>query len=639
MGIRRIGVVLALAAAALQPACPAPAAAGGAEVDVYVRQPLACHPADEITVRISMYNRTDANQTFRGEPTDANGRLVLGGDWDLVVEEIKHRKVVGTTSLRPERRPAGEAWQLKARGYRDWRAKLPARRLLDRAGIVRFRVSCGGHTATGRPLRIAEDLAAPEWVKLTYTPDKRQYALGEPIEVHFVMKNDGAEDFHFEEGGDYRGATRHLRYAFTAESADGKKAADPRPRQACFGGMGMSDPCLAPGKTYEKSLPLLAYLAFPAPGRYIVRCYQALGFGTPDKPAEPYDHFRRVYGGRFEIELRTPDAAEIKRVLDSLLAEGDEHQRRYKLSLLHQPCYLGPLCERLAAEADASCIEALACGIGAVQTVESTRRLIGFAGDKRPAVRLAALGRLKQRMPGPKDRTKAKLPGCQWIGSLCSDANASWSETLRAPLREALQASVKAASVEEAAAAADCTGLLCETDMAGLLAEAADRAAPRLPVSKAARSAVHRIGIAAQRLAQLGARPCKADKASSPGRLAVWAHMVRPERADRPAEWQDLLVHMLNLPSPVTRLAAIVNPPAAFDRFDDVPWKELLLSGDFSIRFHAIQVARRKFRPGLRAIAAEGLQKTDDKRARHDFQELIKEIDARARKAKHGSGA
>ena len=108
-----------------------------------------------------------------------------------------------------------------------WDVRLPD--LLDQPGNYSFRARLGKCEAPGPLFRVVEDLATPDWIRLTYAPEKTRYGLGEPIRVRFTLRNEGTAGFPYSDGGDYRGVNRHLRFHFTAESAAGERATDPRP--------------------------------------------------------------------------------------------------------------------------------------------------------------------------------------------------------------------------------------------------------------------------------------------------------------------------------------------------------------------------------------------------------------------------
>ena len=615
------------------------AAAGGGQpprsVDVYVSHPLACLLDGEIKLRLSVYNRADARQTFRGVPVGAEGRLVLTGDWDLTIEQVREGKVVAARSLRPDARAEAETTELKPRGSKDWTWKARVGQIADRVGLYRFRVVLGGHRREGRLFRVQRTRERPDWIAVTYTPDKHSHFIGEPIAVHFVLRNTGSDELHFDEGGDYRGASRHLRWRFTAESADGHKAVDPKPDQPCFGGMGMSDPRLEPGETYEKDLPLLAYLKFPAPGTYTVKGYQGLGLDVPPEKPAPVS-WRHSYGNSFQIALRLPTREQALAHLRSLL-ELERYERQRRFATLYHPCYLAPLGELLDAKLAAESNEALVTGVASVMTVAGTKRLIALAEDPRREVRVAALRAASWRLPDPRDTGKARPDGPFRFYSTAArrrDVEAAWDEALRPGLRALLGKGLKSEALDEVSASAYCLGALGDTDAVSLLAEAADRVAPTPAVSKERQQCAAQIASAACVLAQLGARPCKATRKSTPGRLAVWANMMRTKKEYRTGDWEDLILHMLGLESRVARMAAIRWLPSDFTRRDQIPWKALLLEEDPQIWWHAVQIARQTFPPDLEAATRAVLGQTQDKRKRGDLEALLHEMQARKRKNK-----
>jgi len=609
-----------------------PAQAGEDRVEVNISHPVECVITGELEARVYIYNRTDAEQTYKGEVADEKGNLILSGAWDLVVEEVKDDQVVSAKPLRPGRRPAGTQHTLKPRGHNHWKWNMPLKKLVDHPGNYRFRVSQGPYSNTGRLFRVVERPGAPDWISLTYTPEERSYFIGQPIAVHFELKNNGTDEFHFEEGGDYRGANRHLRWAFAAENEKGEKAVDPRPNQPCFGGMGQSDPHVKPGGAYKKNLPLLAYLRFPGPGRYRVRAYQAMGFGEPVKGLKTAGYWGAyAYGNSFEIQLRLPTEEEARGLLRSLLGQ-EKHERGRRFSSLYHPCYLEPLGELLAAETDTERIQALMAGVGSIVTVQSTRRLIALAQDKRGAVRVATLRHLSWRLPDPRDTGKAKHDSPFRFYSPAGriqDVKASWDEALRPRLLAILKKGLHSVALDEVATCAYCLGALGETESASLLAEAGDRVAPRAPVPEPNARCVNQIASAASLLAQLGAKPCRADQRSTPGRLALWANMVRAKQEYRTGQWEDIILHMMNLDCPVTRMAAIRWLPEDFSKRRRIPWKKLFGERDRQIWWHALQIARQTFPPELKAIAQEVLKETSDQRKRREFGNLLKEIDTR----------
>jgi len=600
------------------------------QVDLYISHRLFVLATQELEVRISIYNRTGAEQTFAGDAADDMGDLMLSGDWRLSLEEVKRGKVVSTKDLRPEKRPQADVVELEPLSHKDWKAQISLKQWVGHSGNYRFQLSLGEHKSTGRLFRIVRKPGMPEHIYLDYTPDRKSYFIGEPINVHFTMTNDDTDEFHFEEGGDYRGANRHLRYAFTAETEDEKKAVDPKPSQTCFGGLGMADPHLKPEEKYEKDLPLLAYLKFPEPGEYTVRCYQSLGFGFPEKVIKEAGSYKYVLGGSFDIEIRLPSKKEAADLLKSSLDKIDGDERRRNFSFLQHECYLTALVDLIQDESDEEKIEALFEGIASIVTVPSTCSLVSLACHKRESVRIAALRRLSWRLPDPRDTGQVPTDSAFHFYSSEArrrDSKASWDREFRPDVLKILKEGLKSGSPEEVSVCAYSLGALAETDAIDLLVQAADRIAPNTTISPEKERCVNQIASTASLLARLDAKSCQANRESSPGRLAVWANMIRTKPEYRTGDWEDLILYMLNLDCVVTRMAAIRWLPKDFTKREQIPWKKLLLEENRQTWWHAIQVARQKFPAGLKGITLACIEETSDKSKRHDFQELLKEME------------
>ena len=78
----------------------------------------------------------------------------------------------------------------------------------------------------------------PDGAKVTIESDKQAYFLGENVLLHFILENAGNKPFEADFGGDYRGATRHLRFKVAAIDDSGRMAEDPDPSGFCGGGLG-----------------------------------------------------------------------------------------------------------------------------------------------------------------------------------------------------------------------------------------------------------------------------------------------------------------------------------------------------------------------------------------------------------------
>ncbi len=243
-------------------------------------------------------------------------------------------------------------------------------------------------------------------------------------------------------------------------------------------------------------------------------------------------------------------------------------------------------------------------------------------------MRVAALRSLSWRLPDPRDDGRATSGSPFRFYSTEArrrDVAAAWAESLRPALRAALTAAL-ASDAGEAALGAYSLGALGEIKSVHLLFAAADRLSGEAPIDERRRAAVYQVAAAAYVLAQLGAAPPAVDARSTPGRLAVWANMVRARPERRPADWQEVLLLMLRLEEPVTRMAAVRALPEDFSRAAEIPWRELLLEADFQIWWHALRAAERLGAPRLDAIARQILERTQDEVKRNDLRELLRRL-------------
>ncbi len=592
------------------------------ETSLSVRHPLSVLTGEAVEVRLSAYNRKDELQLF----PSVERRLLL--------QRVERGAVLSTDDLTSLWACDSERIEVKPRKNADWKIHTA----VNRPGIFRFILGLGGLTATGRLFRAEETARLHEGVSITYTPDRKSYFLGEPISVRMVLKNEGEDALPFEEGGDYRGANRHLRYVFTATAGDGTEAVDPKPGQPCFGGIGRADPRLAKGETYEMDLPLLAYLRFPKPGLYQVECFQDLGVGYPDERMQkntPPWGWSYTHGGTFGIELKAPTGERMTETLKQFLGKSDKNERRRAFSTLHHSCYAEPILQMIKSCDGEEEIAALFCGLGSIMTRDVTGALIDLCDDSRDTVRIEALRHLSWRLPDPRDigDVPADCP-FRFHSSEARrrDSLESWREGFRPKVARMLRRRLSSEMPREAAVAAYCLGALAETNAVRELAQAADRFAPRTQIPEEHAKAVNQIADSAALIARVGAAPCDADRGSSPGRLAMWANMMRTKKEYRTGDWEGLLLHMLRFDCDVTRMAAIRWLPEDFDRREEIPWKALFLEKNRQTWWHAIQIARQRATPGLKEAVLKSIDAVEDKSKSDDLNELLKEIEAREAK-------
>jgi len=595
------------------------------EIGIY--QPLQTQMTDTMKVRIYIYNRTDRPQAYEGDVLDGKGKLILSGGWDIVLEEIKDGQTIYSRSLRTGNVPS-VLHPLEANESDHWNWQVTVSDLTDHPGNYRFRLKYKHLSHAGQLFRIVEYLKTPEFISTEYIPDKKTYFIGEPIKLKFKIRNHGTDDFIFERGGDYRGATRHLRFYFTSVNEEDVEAIDPKPNQTCMGGLG-GPITLKPGKGHEIELPLSAYLCFPAPGTYTIKGYQDLGFGEPDNTIAKNDQYgprwKYSFGDTFKLNIRMPRPNEMKQLIRTQLAIKDKYERRNGFSLIGYPLYLQSLLNALKNESNKGNIEALLAGIGSILTIESTQHLIKLTEDERTTVRIHALSHLLRRIPSkpnPALSMERQIP--HWKQH---EIELAWDESLRPKLAELLKKNLKSSSPEELAAAANCVALMGNPKSILLLAEAADRIAPEIPVVEKHAQVVNQLASAAYSLHDYGFESIQADKNSSPGRLAVWADSILRHREKHNEQWEDLVLHMMNLDCSLTQYHAIRWLPDDFSKRDQIPWKKLLSAQDHQVWWYAMQSAKR-FRPsGLKSIATEIRNETVDRSKKQHLKELLKEIE------------
>ena len=234
----------------------------------------------------------------------------------------------------------------------------------------------------------------PPGARVKLEVDRHEYFLGENVLVHFILENAGDLPFEVDFGGDYRGATRHLRFKVTATDDAGRVAEDPDPSEMCFGGLGGGRK-LIPGDKFTQSLPLMRYCRITQPGRYSIRVTHDFGWkeGQRKRPL-----------GELTLVFRRPTPAEaedVVSVMEKLPADANstygERSRDYAdFTCLCQPIYLKPLLDRVE-KGNRNALE----GICWIETPEATAALIGLATNSDSKLAMEAAKTLNMRLPDP----------------------------------------------------------------------------------------------------------------------------------------------------------------------------------------------------------------------------------------------
>lgn len=255
-------------------------------------------------------------------------------------------------------------------------------------------ISCAGYVRAddGAIWAGSATQPVPKGAKVTLELDRSDYFLGENVLVHFVLENTGDKPFEASWGGDYRGASRHLRFKVTATDEAGQVAEDPDPCQSCFGGLG-GPQTLLPGEKFTRSLPLIRYCEIDKPGLYTIRATHDFGWkqGARKRPV-----------GEVTIMFHMPDAAKAEQIVSQMenlpndpVAISDRRSRDHAdFGCLRQPVHLGPLVRRARA-GDRRAFE----GLGRMATLEATKALIELANDSDAELALEAGRTLNGRLP------------------------------------------------------------------------------------------------------------------------------------------------------------------------------------------------------------------------------------------------
>jgi len=234
----------------------------------------------------------------------------------------------------------------------------------------------------------------PEGAKITIECDRHEYFLGENVLLHFILENTGDKPFEADFGGDYRGATRHLRFKVTATDESGRMAEDPDTSGFCGGGFGGARK-LNPGEKFIQSLPLMRYRRILQPGRYAIHMTHDYGWK---------EGVRKRPGGEISLVFRVPAPDEAEAVVATMEnlplhpnnSYGERAQNYADFTALCQPIYLKPLLRR-AEKGDPNALE----GICWIASLDATKALIGLATNSDVKMALEAARTLTMRLPDP----------------------------------------------------------------------------------------------------------------------------------------------------------------------------------------------------------------------------------------------
>ena len=178
-------------------------------------------PVEALPMMVETGERAEAGR--KGEAVQKRQVLLFAPGLELVLERLEGDKAVWSRRVGQNASKEGKPVQIPSYQSQEWTWSFRPADYTDKEGLYRLRMAWGKATKQTEPFRLAKTLEKPEWISLSYSPDKEEYFLGEEIKVHFLLKNNGTESYPYAYGGDYRGAYRQLRFAFAAVSEDGRR--------------------------------------------------------------------------------------------------------------------------------------------------------------------------------------------------------------------------------------------------------------------------------------------------------------------------------------------------------------------------------------------------------------------------------
>ncbi len=317
-------------------------------------------------------------------------------------------------------------------------------------GVVWFACALPVHAQDGSMWADSATQSVPKDAKVTLHLDRPECFLGENVLVHFVLQNTGDAPFDAAWGGDYRGASRHLRFQVTATDESGQPAEDPDPFPMCMGGLGGTQ-TLKPGEKVTWSLPLMRYCDILKPGVYTIRATHDFGWKEAD---------RKRPVGEARITFLLPDAQQAEQVVDAMAALpaspnaswGKRSVPYADFRCLRHPVYLDALTRR-ARGGDVRVLE----GIGLIPTAAANRALIELAGSADQAIAIGAAHKLNARLPYPDSHRVPAAPGSSEEPRLSIRGRLvarGWDEALAPDVRELAARLLKDEALSTVAAAA-----------------------------------------------------------------------------------------------------------------------------------------------------------------------------------------
>lgn len=260
---------------------------------------------------------------------------------------------------------------------------------------------CEGKLSIGRLWRARR-------LQASFSLEKTDHFLGEPIFAVFSMTNRGSKPFAFLGGGSCGGTCRHEDFSFSALSESGKQVRDP----GNFCGMGRGFHTMAqikPKETHTGRLLVNLWCAFTEPGRYTITCKRTLYLGWKSRSSVPSVTFER----KLVVTIRADEEALVRYAeqLAAKLAQGGDNEHIEDMMcayVLARHASVLPIAERLA-RAPGQNQHLGVLWLNYFGQTNTTPILLDIVRGPNPKARSYALGYLQQR-------------GAEGVGALVRDA-------------------------------------------------------------------------------------------------------------------------------------------------------------------------------------------------------------------------
>ena len=462
--------------------------------------------------------------------------------------------------------------------------------------------SAGGEEGLAAPDMCSRAVPVPEGAHVCLVLDKKQYFLGENILVHYCVENRGVKPFHISMGGDYRFASRALRFHVTATGEDGQRAADPDPSGFCMGGLSWS-PEVKPGEKFWETLQLIRYCRIETPGVYTLRVVHDLGW------EETKDSKIPVAETTLRLAMPTPEqarqvVAEMRRLQKGRAGRSGERDSPYRdFSALQYPVYV-PILYPRAKRGDEEALMA----IGHIPSPEATQGLIDLLDWPQEDYLLDVAQTLNMRLPDPQLEGKAP-PHSIWENSY--DAHRRWlvKKAWRPELAPNVLAHARKLVVSRNVGLQECGAFMLQClgleaalshVIRGLdIAVARTRDEPReegiYPPPRGSCAALVRT---ARLLLERGAKP--PAKPTSLGESVVFAIALRGEQPFRPEGWVESCAGLLQHKTAYVRQVTLEHVPQPMPAPLAALLPKLLADPDVDVLIAACSAVRESKAPSLR---------------------------------------